>query len=306
MTPAQRTLYQQAAHSLGTEVLAGNAAAVRANTIPAVAAQFASIAGSIEQVSPLVQKATLTVDALYSLNAQDQKTNGSSNSGANQAQFFCGFSSSTLLVTVTIPNLPAGKYLLAILHATGVQHPQQMTLLLQNDPSGSASWKLAGLYIRPMTLAGHDGVWFWRKAQSFAAKKLNWNAYFYYRTAALLLNPVDFLSSPNLQKLLKEEHEVVPAGLPGKQPMVVRAGGVNLDVTGLRPGNFSGQLDLVVDYKALGVSDPVSTRAQIVSLMKALLAAHPELREGFHGLWVYARYGSGQPFAIEIPMKQIE
>jgi len=40
--------------------------------------------------------------------------------------------------------------------------------------------------------------------------------------------------------------------------------------------------------------------------MKALLNEHPELRDGFHGLWVYAHYANGQSFAIEMPMKQIE
>lgn len=306
MTPSRRTHYEQTAHSLGTDILAGNTAAVRANTIAAVASQFSSIAGTIEQVSPLIQRATLTVDALYSLNAQNQRSSGNSNSGANQAQFFCAVPNSALLVTVTIPGLPSGNYLLAIMRATGVQQPQQITLLLQNDPSGSAGWKLAGLYVRPMTLSGHDGVWFWRKARTFAADKQNLNAWLYYQAAAFLLNPVDFLSSPNLEKLLKEQHQVVPAGLPGKHPMMARAGGKNLDVTGLRTADFSGQLDLVVNYKAQGVSDPVSTRAQIILLMKALLTAHPELRDGFHGLWVYAHYGNGQSFAIELPMSQIE
>lgn len=300
MTPSQRTLYEQTARSLGTEILAGNTAAVRANTVAAVAAQFGSISGSIEQVSPLIQKATLTVDDLYNLNALDLKPDSS------QAQFFCSVSNSALLVTVTIPGLPAGNYLLAVLHATGVEQPQQFTLLLQNEPSGSTAWKLAGLYIRPMIRAGHGGVWYWKKARSFAANKQNWNAYFYYQTAAFLLNPVDFLSSPNLQKLMKEAQQVMPEGLPGKTPMVVSAAGESLDVTGLHADSFSGALDLVVDYKAQGVSDPVSTRTQIVALMKAMLAAHPELRQGFHGLWVYAHYNNGQTFAIELPMNQIE
>lgn len=304
MTPTQRTLFVRTVRSLGADILAGNTAAVQSNTIAAVGAKFDPIASTIEQVSPQIQKAALTVDALYRLDAASQKSGGGS--ASNQAQFFCSVSNSALLVTVTIPNLPAGNFLLAVLHATGVEHPQQITLLLQNDPSGSSSWKLAGLYLRPMTVAGHDGVWFWKKARRFASNKQNWNAYFYYRTAALLLNPVDFLSSPNLEKLLKEEHEVVPSGLPGKKPMTVNAGGESLDVTGLRPASFSGELDLVVDYKANEVSDPVATRAQIVSLMKALLTEHPEFRDGFHGFWVYAHYSNGQSFAIELPMNQIE
>ncbi|HTV04046.1 MAG TPA: hypothetical protein VME86_01670 [Acidobacteriaceae bacterium] len=306
MTPAQRDLYVQAARSLGTEILAGNTAAVQANTVAPVAAQFSAIAESIQQISPLVRNATLTIDALYNLNSLELRSNGGSNSSANQTQFFCSVPNSALLVTVTIPSLPVGNYLLAILHATGVEQPQQVTLLLQNDSHGSSSWKLAGLYVRAMTAAGHGGVWYWKKARDFAANRQNWNAFFYYQTAIFLLNPVDFLSSPNLEKLLKEEQEVMPAGLPGKQSMIVNAGGQSLDVTGLRTDTFSGELDLVVDYQAEGVTDPVSTRAQIVSLMKALLAAHPELRTGFHGLWVYAHYSNGQSFAIELPMNQIE
>lgn len=300
MTAAQRNVYAQASRTLATEILAGNSAAVRANTVAAVASQFGPIAGSIEQVSPLIQKATLTIDDLYNLNAQDLKA------GSSQAQFFCAVPNSTLLVTVTIPGLPAGNYALAVLHATGVAQPQQVTLLLQNDPAGSAAWKLAGLFIRPMTQAGHDGVWYWKKARGFAANKQNWDAYFYYQVAAFLLNPADFLSSPNLEKLLKEQQQVTPGTLPTNAPMAIKVAGRNLEVTGLHTDTFGGALDLVVDYKAQGVSDPVSTRAQIVALMKGLLSEHPELREGFHGLWVYAHYDNGQSFAIELPMNQIE
>jgi hypothetical protein len=62
----------------------------------------------------------------------------------------------------------------------------------------------------------------------------------------------------------------------------------------------------VIDYNAKGVSGPVETRTQIVELMKALLAKYPELRTGFHGLWVYAHYQQGGSFAIELPMEQIQ
>ena len=88
---------------------------------------------------------------------------------------------------------------------------------------------------------------------------------------------------------------------------MVTAGAESLEVTALRTESFQGGLDLVVDYKAKNVSGPVATRVQIVELMKAMLAQHPELREAFHGLWVYAYYDNGQPpFAIELPMNQIQ
>ncbi len=40
--------------------------------------------------------------------------------------------------------------------------------------------------------------------------------------------------------------------------------------------------------------------------MKALLSRRPELREAFHGLWVYANAENQRPFAIELPMNQIQ
>jgi hypothetical protein len=298
--PADRSVYEQAARSLAADIQAANIAAVRANTIAPVAAQFDSLASTIQQVSPKIQKATLTVDALYELNAQDLAA------GAEQAEFFCSVSGSSRVVTVTIPHLPPGNYLVAILHATGVEQPQQLTLIMQNDPPGSANWKLAGLFVRPLSVGGHDGVWFWNQARAFAAKKQNWDGYLYYQQAAFLLNPADFFSSPNLQKLQKEMQAVKPAELAGSNPLTVNVGGQSLEITGLRAESFQGGLDLVIDYKAKGVSDPVATRTQIVELMKAMLARYPELRTAFHGLWVYAYNNNGQPFAIELPMNQIQ
>lgn len=300
MTQAQRGMYEQAARTLGQQIQAGNVAAVRGNTIAPVAGNFGSLAGTIERTAPEIKKATLTVDALYGLKATDIKA------GSGPTEFFCAVPNSSLVVTVTIPQLPPGDYAIAVLHATGVAQPQQITLILQNDPAGSAQWKLAGLYVRPLTEAGHDGVWFWKQARQFAAKKQKWNAWFYYRTALFLLNPADFFSSPNLQKLQKEMDAVQPPEIPGKTPLTVQTGGQNLDITGTRAGEFQGALDLIVDYRAKGVSGPVETRTQIVELMKALLVKHPELRTGFHGLWMYAHYEQGGSYAIELPMNQIQ
>lgn len=300
MTATERGVFEQAARSLGAQIQAGNVAAVKADTTASVAAHFEPLAGTIEQVAPEIKQATLTVEALYGLNATDIPA------GAGNAEFFCAVPSSSLVVTITIPNLPPGDYALAILHATGMEHPQQMSLILEKQGVGSAQWKLAGLYVKPLTAGGRDGLWYWKQARTYAQEKQNWNAYFYYQTAVFLLNPVDFVTSPNLQKLQKEMEAVRPADLPGKNPLVVQAGGQSLAVTALRTDSFQGGLDLVVDYQAKGVSGPVETRTQIVELMKALLAKHPELREGFHGLWVYASSGTGAPFAIELPMNQIQ
>ncbi len=151
-------------------------AAVQALTIPKVKTQFDSIANTIEQTAPLLAGATVTIDALYGLDASDLKAS------AEDTQFFCGVPGSPLHVDVTIPQLPQGRYALALVHATGVSQPQQMAFLLQKN----GDWQLAGLFVKPLLVAGHDSVWYWTKARAFNQKNQKWNAYFYYTTAAYL------------------------------------------------------------------------------------------------------------------------
>jgi hypothetical protein len=300
MPSAQRTILAQSAQMIGANVESGNAAAVRSQTIASVAAQFDGIANSIQSVNASIQRATLTVDAVYLLDATDLKA-------PQETQFFCGVAGSALTVEVTIPGLPPGKYALAILHATGVKQPQQISLILQNDPTSSADWKLAGFFTRPMMMGGHDGLWFWRQARDYAAKKQVWDAYFYYQTAQYLLEPVDFVSSPNLQKLQREAEQSRPENLPGADPLRLSAGTVTYDVTNLHTGELSDQLDLIVTYNATPNQSLVAARAQVTAVMRALLQQHPELQTAFHGLWVYAATpGNPSPFALELPMEQIQ
>jgi hypothetical protein len=40
-------------------------------------------------------------------------------------------------------------------------------------------------------------------------------------------------------------------------------------------------------------------------LMKATLQAHPELRDGFHGLWVFAEAPSQRPYGNELAISEI-
>ena len=305
MTNGQRAEFVRAMRALEGPMQAGNVDAVKALTIPALASNFDGIAQDIQGLSGQIQGASFTVTSMYLLNASDVKP------GAEEAQFFCSVGSSPLIVTITIPQLPAGMYLLALTHATGVEHPQQVSMILQqeqspNDAKIPEPWKLAGFFVRPMSLAGKEGSWYWTKAREHAKNKQNWNAYFYYRAAAFLLTPVDFLSSPNLEKLQRETAAAKPAGLPGQDPMKLEANGKSFDVTGLRTDVFSGELDLVVNYKTQSVADPVAARTEIIEVMKALLAAHPELKSGFHGLWVYAEAENQRPFAIEMAMGDIK
>ena len=301
LNEADREPIANSAKALAGLVQSGNSAGLKASTIASVAERFDPIAAAVESASPLIQRATITVDALYVLDSSDAKT------VEEETQFFCGGANSHEVV-LTIPRIPAGKYAVAVLHATGVDSPQSITFILSREDMAANPWKLAGAFIHPLTSAGHDGVWYWTKAREFARKKQNWNAYFYYQTAASLLTPVYFFSSPNLDKLLKEQAAIAPNGLPGaNQPMLLSsAGGQSFEIQDMHTDSSLGGLDLVVEYKAQDTSDPVASRTRNLELMKAILTQHPEVRDGFHGLWAFANAANEQPFANELPMGQIQ
>ena len=295
MTEAERTALVQSAHNLASAVQSGNSSAVQALTIAKVKAQFDPIANTIEQTAPLLTGATITIDALYGLDASDLKT------AAEDTVFYCGVANSPVHVDVTIPQLPQGQYALVLVHATGVKQPQQMAFLLQKN----GDWQLAGLFVKPLLMAGHDSVWYWTKARAFNQKNQKWNAYFYYTTAAYLAVPADFMTSANLDKLNQEAEGAKPDGVPGAQPMVITSGNNTFPISQMHTDGSLGGLDLVLRYSTADTGDPVATRARNLELMKAMLQAHPELRDGFHGLWVYAEAPSQRPYGNELAMSEI-
>jgi hypothetical protein len=295
MNEAQRTALVQTANTLAAAVQKGNIAAVQALTIPKVKAQFDGIASTIEQTAPLLAGSTVTIDALYGLDASDLKAS------AEDTAFFCGLPSSPVHVDITIPQLPQGQYALTLVHATGVKQPQQLAFLLQKN----GDWQLAGFFVKPLLVAGHDSLWYWTRARALNQKGQKWNAYFYYSTAKYLSTPVDLLTSPNLDKLNQETTSSRPDGLPGEQPMKLTANGKTYPVSDLHTDGSLGGLDLVIRYTASDASDPVTARAQNLEVMKAILAAHPEVRDGFHGLWVFAEAPNQRPFGNELPMSDI-
>ena len=298
MSEAERGPLVQAARQIAADVQGGKTAELKAATVPAVAANFASIAQSAAALTPLMTGATLTVDAVYTLDASDAKP------GDEQTQFFCDAGDNSSHVTFSIQHLPPGRFAFSLVHATGVAKPQQLALLLQMT-SASSPWQLAGFFPKPLSVAGHDGLWYWKGARAYAQKKQGWDAWFYYSTAAYLLQPAGFFSSTNLEKLVDEQQAARPDNLPGATPLTVAANGAPYKITSLRTDDELGGLDLVVHYDSADNSDPVAARARTVAVMHALLTLHPELRYAFHGLWVFADVPNGQAFSLELPMTEL-
>jgi hypothetical protein len=298
MTEAERAPLVQAARQIALDVQGGRSADLKAATVPAVAANFNSIQQSAAALAPLIAGATLTVDAIYSLDASDAKP------GDAQEQFFCDTADNSSHVTFGIQHLPPGRFAFALVHATGVAKPQQIALLLQSLEAG-APWQLAGFFPKPLSMAGHDGLWYWRQARLYAQKKQMWNAWLYYSTAISLLQPAAFFSSTNLEKLVEEQQSIRPTDLPGNTPLTVDEDGAAYKITSLRTDDALGGLDLVAHYDSTS-SDPVAGRTHTIGVMHGLLTKHPELREAFHGLWVFADAGAGgQAFALEQPMSEL-
>ena len=298
MTPAERDALSNAARGIVREVQTGDIQALRQNTTPAVAADFAGIAGSAGTLKPLVQQAAITVDSLYAL---DSSTDAP---GAARTDFYCG----TQVVVLNFTDLPPGNYALAILHATGVPKPQQISLILSE--TAEHRWMLGGFFSKPIIEAGHDGLWYWVAARGYAQRSMNWDAWFYYRVAAYSLQPVDYLSSPNLEKLRHEADRVHPDNLPGATPLMLSANGSAFQVTAVDTTALFGPLDLEVHYvpdtaQIAELRNPPTARKQVTEVMMALLALHPELHEAFHGIWVQADQGSTSVFSLELPMDQI-
>lgn len=277
----------------------GDIASLRARTLPAIASDFGGIAASVTSLKPQLQNATITVEALYSLDASKEQP------GAQRVQFFCG---SSPVVVLTFNGIPPGNYALVIMHATGVPNPQQMSFILASTPADQ--WQLAGLYSKPMIEADHDGLWYWVSARRYAQNHGNLTAWLYYRIAQDLLIPLDFISSPNLEKLRQEADQSRPTAFSANSTMQLNANGATFNVTNVGTTTQFGPLDLELHYSpnSTQVSElrtPSTAHKQVNDLMAALITQHPELRGAFHGIWVLADQGQSSLFALELPMSQI-
>jgi hypothetical protein len=305
MSASERTALETAASNLGGDVARGDTAALQAGSAQLLASNFGEIAATVGGLAQSLKGATVTVESLYALHAGDLTGTES------DVQFFCSRPASPLLVTATLGQLPPGEYALTIVHASGVAAPQQFAFVLQNvlhDTAAShatAQWQLAGFFVRPLTLGGHPELWFWEQAR--AMKNAPLSAYLYYEAAAYLSRPADLYTSGNLDKLNRETSAVEPKGLPGDTPMLLSGPGGNaFSVTGMRIDTSLGAMDLRVDANVGALGDAVTSRKSALDLMSALLTKYPDLRESFHGLWVFEKATDGQAYAVEQPMSALQ
>jgi DNA gyrase inhibitor GyrI len=290
-----RDALSAAAGRVTTAVLAQDFNALQANLLPQEASEWDGIRATVEQAAPLVKDGKFQLRDVYLLDASDQTTK-------QDTQFFCSNATGSLTVTIRMNELPPGRYAVILADAAGAPLAGQMGLVLAWDGSAT-QWKLAGLTVRPGVFGGHDGVWYWQRARELA-KTDPWSGWFSYDVARYLLLPVDFLVSPNLQKLHQEQSLIAPS--PESQlPLSIPDGDRTwkIDAVGLDP--VLHEADLGVAYDSTGVTDPAALRTEATAVMSAFLKAHPDIRANFHGLWAYSEKDGKRTPVMELPMKQI-
>jgi hypothetical protein len=263
--------------------------------LPTETSAWSGIHDAIEQAAPLLKGGRLQLRALYLLDATML-------SGPADTQFFCSNPSGSLTVTINLPDLPPGRYAVALADAEGAPMAAQLGLVLAWDHSVT-QWRLAGLTIRQGVFDGHDGVWYWARARALA-KDQPWSAWYSYAAARYLLVPVDFLSSPNLEKLASEQAQIQDAPQTAF-PLSIPDGARTWKIESVALDPTLQHADLGVVYDSTGVTDASALRTEAITVLSAFLKTEPDIRANFHGLWAYAMQNGKRTPVMELPMGQI-
>jgi hypothetical protein len=301
MDDSVRTPLETAAKRYFEMSARGDVAALKQNSIAAVASSFAGIDTAVKENQAAFTGAKATVRPPFLLTVEGPEP-------LARAEFLCGVFGKTGQTrdsaVFVLPNLPPGKYGLTILDVNGSQDTRTLTFILQQS---GADWKLADFYAKPSHAAGHDAVWFTQRARDFKAKGQNHNAWLYYREAIALSAPVDFMNTLATDQLYDEFQAAQPSDMPANEHTVdMNAGGKIYHLTEIFPLAVGDDLDVVVKYQAADVSDTARTFKENVAVIKALVTKYPEFREAFAGVVARAVEPSGHDYGSLMAMKDIK
>jgi hypothetical protein len=297
MDAATHTALVQTAQHFFTMVTQGDVASLRQNAISALANSFTGVEAAVTENKAVLAGVLPTARPPFLLKAEGTAP-------LQRAEFLCGVfagngqtSTSTVFV---IPNLPPGDYAFETLDAATAKGPFTVSFVLQQE--GSA-WKLAGFYIKPSQLVGHDGAWYADRARDFKAKGQILNGWLYSIEARDLLVPVPFMSTLVTDRLYDEFHNAKPEGFP---PSELAIPGKTVTVTTVFPLALETELALIVKYESADISNADQTYKDNVAVIHALVAKYPELRDGFEAVVARAVEPSGRDFGTLLGMKDIK
>jgi hypothetical protein len=297
LQPQDRNALAAVGQRLTNAIVQQDVGTLQGQLLPAISSQWEGIRGEVELGAPLVKGGQAQLQSIYLLDASTQTE-------TTDDQFFCSNSSGSMTVTISMHALPPGKYAVILAQAAGAPLGGQIGLIVVWDPtSAQPAWKLGGVSVRQGIVDGHDGVWYWTRARAEAATGQPWSAWYSYDLARYLLLPVDFISSPNMEKLGHEQSDIKDG--PGGFPISLSDGPRTWKIDGMRIDTTLRQADLSVTYESLGISDPAAARTEATAVLSAMLKAHPELKGNFHGMWAVASKDGKLTPVMELPMAQI-
>lgn len=301
MGAATRTALTTAAQRDFDFAAKGDSASLRKNAIPSVAGNFSGIEASVKDNQSALAGSKATARPPFLLEAEGTAP-------IPHAEFLCGVfgksGQTSDSAVFYLDNLPPGRYGIVILDAAGASGARTVSLILLQQ---GADWKVAGLQIRAAQSGGHDSDWFTARAREFKSKGQMHNAWLYYLEARSLISPLPFMSTAATDKLYDESQKIQPGDVPGDGKTIdLAAGMATYKLTALFPEAEGSDLDLVVRYQASDIANTNQTYQINVTLMKALVAKFPELREGFAAVVARAVDPSGHDYGTLLAMKNIK
>lgn len=296
MDPATKSSIDQAATRFFTMAQNGDVFNMRQQSIALVSSNFGGIESTVVQQKPLFAGAQAQTRATYYLEADGSAP-------LARAEFYCGVYRSPSFASFVIPNLPPGKYAIAILDITTNKGPYELTTVLQQD---AGAWKLAGYYSKPTTWDGHDGNWYLQQARQYATQGQTHNAFLYYLAAEELLPPVKFMTWPALDKVYEEAQKSAPPDFPSDKPVTMDLNGKSYSVTQIFPLEQDTGMVLVVKYQSSDVSNTTAALNDNMNVIKGLVTKYPELRNSFTGVVARATEASGRDYGTLLAMKDVK
>jgi hypothetical protein len=275
-------------------------AGLRQNAIPSFAGDFSGIEATVKDHQEALAGSHGTARPPFLLDA-------TGNAAIPHAEFFCGVfgknGQTANSAVFYLSNLPPGKYGAVILDASG-KTPTAVSLILQQVGS---EWKLGGLYIKLLQIAGHDSDWFAARAREYAAKGQMHNAWFYFLEARNLISPLPFMSTLATDKLYDESQKAHTVDLPADGNTVdLTAGAVTYKLTDVYPEAVGNDLDLIVRYQVGDISNIKLTYQSNMAVIKAVAAKYPEIREAFAAVVARAVAPGGHDYGTLLAMKDIK
>lgn len=293
-----RSALESTANKYFGMITQGDAATLRQNAISSLASSFSGVESVINDNKANLAGATATAQAPYLL-----KLDGTASSA--RAEFLCGVfgangqtSNSAVFV---LPNLSPGSYAFVSLDVKTAKSPYVVSFVLQQN---GTNWKLGGLFVKQTEIKGHDGNWFLDKARAFKAQNKNHDAWFYFIEAHYLLTPVEFMSTQSTDKLYDEAQTVKPSDLPPSD--MSGANGKTYKLTAMYPLVVGADLDLIVKFQSVDVSNTSLAFQDNMAVIKAIVTKYPEFRDAFDGIVARATETSGRDYGTMLPMKEIK